>query len=75
MDKEQLTPENAISKIRWYTDMLDYFPSEFLSSLICLLFADNLLYVVLNLSVRLLCHGVVMNLSLCELFIWKEVLF
>lgn len=23
MDKEQLTPENAISKIRWYTDMLE----------------------------------------------------
>lgn len=23
MDKEQLTPENEISKIRWYTDMLE----------------------------------------------------
>ena len=28
MDKEQLTPENAISKIRWYTDVLVLYNTE-----------------------------------------------
>ena len=60
MDKEQLTPENAISKIRWYTDMLEKVLRDDEIG-----YADGDKYHIGNGGYT----------YLCELFIWKEVLF